>query len=45
MNQIKTFMLMAAMTALFIGAGFLLAGQTGMVIALAAACAMNLFAW
>jgi len=45
MNQIKTFMLMAAMTALFIGAGFLLAGEAGMVIALLIACAMNLFAW
>jgi len=45
MNQIKTFMLMAAMTALFIGAGFLLAGQAGMVIALVIACGMNLFAW
>ena len=45
MNQIKTFMLMAAMTALFIGAGFLLAGEAGMLIALVAACGMNLFAW
>jgi heat shock protein HtpX len=45
MNQIKTFMLMAAMTALFIGAGFLLAGEAGMAIALLVACAMNLFAW
>ena len=45
MNQVKTFVLMAAMTALFIGAGFLLAGEAGMVIALVAACGMNLFAW
>ncbi len=45
MNQVKTFMLMAAMTALFIGVGFLLAGEVGMVIALVIACGMNLFAW
>lgn len=45
MNQIKTFMLMAAMTALFIGVGFMLAGEVGMVIALVIACGMNLFAW
>jgi heat shock protein HtpX len=45
MNQIKTFMLMAAMTALFVGAGFLLGGEAGMAIALLIACAMNLFAW
>jgi heat shock protein HtpX len=45
MNHIKTFMLMAAMTALFVGAGFLLGGEAGMAIALLIACAMNLFAW
>ena len=32
------------MTALFMGIGFLIAGQTGMVVALVVAAAMNLFA-
>ncbi|MBO6783261.1 MAG: zinc metalloprotease HtpX [Alphaproteobacteria bacterium] len=44
-NYVRTAILLAAMTAIFMGAGFLLGGQTGMLIALAAAAAMNLFAW
>lgn len=45
MSMMKTFMLMAAMTALFGGAGWLLAGQGGMLIALGVAAAMNVVAW
>ncbi|MFP4002967.1 MAG: zinc metalloprotease HtpX [Alphaproteobacteria bacterium] len=45
MNQMRTFMLMAAMTALFIGIGFLLAGKAGIVIAFVIAAGMNLFAY
>ena len=45
MNVVKTTMLLAAMTALFMTVGFLLAGQTGMVIAFIAAAAMNVFSW
>ncbi len=44
-NYFRTAMLLAAMTALFMGVGFLLAGEAGMLIALAAAAAMNVFAW
>ena len=45
MNHLKTFMLLAALTALFVGVGFLLGGTTGMLIALAFAAAMNLFSY
>ncbi|MFN3936545.1 MAG: zinc metalloprotease HtpX [Gemmobacter sp.] len=41
----KTAVLMAAMTALFMGFGFLLGGEGGLVIALAVAAAMNLWTW
>ena len=41
----KTAMLMAAMTALFMGMGALLGGTGGAVIALVVAAAMNAFAW
>jgi heat shock protein HtpX len=44
-NYVRTAILIAALTALFMGIGFLLGGVTGMVIALAIAGAMNLFAW
>lgn len=44
-SYFKTALLLAALTALFMGAGFLMAGQTGMLIALVIAAAMNLFAW
>lgn len=45
MNFFRTGVLLAAMTALFMGCGWLLGGTGGMVIALAIAAAMNLFAW
>lgn len=41
----KTFMLMAALTALFMGLGALLGGASGAIIALAIAAAMNVFAY
>ncbi|CUH39328.1 hypothetical protein JSE7799_02052 [Jannaschia seosinensis] len=41
----RTAMLMAALTALFMGVGWLLAGGTGVVLAFAVAAAMNLFSW
>ncbi len=45
MSYLRTAILLAAMTALFMGIGFLIAGQTGMVVALVVATAMNLFAY
>ena len=45
MNTVKTGMLLAAMTALFMGIGFLLGGPKGAMIALVVAAAMNLFAY
>ena len=45
MNYLRTAVLLAALTALFMGAGFLLGGQSGMLIALLVAAGMNLFAW
>lgn len=42
---VRTALLLAAMTALFVGVGYVIAGEQGMIIAFAAACAMNLFAW
>jgi heat shock protein HtpX len=45
MNHTKTFMLLAAMTALFGGVGLLVGGVTGMIIALCVAVAMNAFAY
>lgn len=44
-NYVRTAILIAALTALFMGIGFLLGGGPGMVIALVIAGAMNLFAW
>lgn len=41
----RTFMLLAAMTALFGGIGYMLGGPGGMLLALAIAAAMNLFAY
>lgn len=41
MNYIKTSMLLAVLTSLFVGAGFMLGGQGGMVIAFLIAIAMN----
>ena len=45
MNYMKTGMLIAAITALFLGVGFLIGGTSGMVIALVIAVAMNGFAY
>lgn len=45
MNQVKTFMLMAAMVALFMGFGFLLGGRQGALVAFLIAAAMNAFAY
>lgn len=45
MNYMKTAILLAAMTALFMGIGFLIGGQAGMLIALAVAAAMNFWSY
>ncbi len=45
MNYMRTAMLLAAMTALFMGIGFMIGGQSGMLIALAIAAAMNVFSY
>ena len=44
-NTLRTFTLLAALTALFMGAGYLVGGMTGVVIALGLAAAMNLFSY
>lgn len=45
MNTIRTAMLLAFMTALFMAVGYLLGGRGGMMIALMIAAATNLFSW
>jgi heat shock protein HtpX len=45
MSYFRTAILLAVMTALFMGIGFLIGGQSGMVVALVVAVAMNLFAY
>ncbi|WNK00345.1 zinc metalloprotease HtpX [Thalassospiraceae bacterium LMO-JJ14] len=45
MNWLKTSILLAGLTALFMGAGYLLAGEGGMMIALVIAVVMNFFAY
>lgn len=45
MNLMKTGMLLAAMTALFLGVGFLLAGVGGALVALVIALGMNAYAF
>lgn len=45
MNLLRTGLLLAALTALFLGAGWLLGGQGGVVIALLVALGMNAMAW
>ena len=45
MNTLKTFMLLAAMTALFMGLGYLIGGAGGAMIAFLVAGAMNFFAY
>ncbi len=45
MGYVKTAILMAAMTALFMGVGYLLGGSGGALIALIVAAGMNAFTW
>jgi heat shock protein HtpX len=45
MNTVKVGLLLAALTALFLGAGFLIGGRQGMVIAFGIAVATNAFAY
>ncbi len=45
MNAIKTTVLLALLTSLFLGIGFLLGGLTGIIIAFVIAMAMNFFAY
>ena len=45
MNYVRTGILLAAMTALFGGVGLMIGGQTGMIIALIIAIAMNGFSY
>ncbi|MGI8853461.1 MAG: zinc metalloprotease HtpX [Methyloceanibacter sp.] len=45
MSYFRTAILLAAMTALFMGIGYLFAGQTGMIVAFLVASGMNLFAY
>jgi heat shock protein HtpX len=45
MNRTKTYILLAALTALFVGVGYMIGGPAGMLVALALAAAMNLFSY
>jgi heat shock protein HtpX len=45
MNHLKTYVLLAALTALFGAVGYMIGGTGGMLIALAIAAAMNMFAY
>jgi len=45
MNFFRTMLLLAALTALFMAIGFLIGGQTGMLIAFLIAAGMNVFAY
>ena len=45
MNYFRTAMLLAGLTALFMGVGYLIGGQTGAMIALVVAAGMNLFSY
>lgn len=45
MNHFKTYLLLAGLTALFMAAGYLIGGPTGMLIALAFAVALNAFSY
>lgn len=45
MSYFRTAILLAALTALFMGIGYLIGGQAGMLLALIVAAAMNLFAY
>lgn len=45
MNVVRTAMLLAVMTALFMAVGYAVGGRGGMMMALVFAAAMNLFSW
>lgn len=45
MNQFKTLIMLAVMTALFMGVGLMLGGRVGMLLALVVAAGMNLFTY
>ena len=45
MNVIRTAMLLAFMTALFMGVGYLIGGESGMLIAFVVAAGMNVFSY
>jgi len=45
MGTAKTFMLLAALTALFMAVGYLIGGVLGMAIAFVVAAGMNIFSW
>lgn len=45
MGMMKTFMLLAAMTALFMGVGYMIGGALGTIIAFVIAAAMNVFSY
>lgn len=45
MGTTKTFVLLAAMTAIFMAIGFLVGGTGGMILAFVVAAGMNIFAW
>jgi heat shock protein HtpX len=45
MSYLRTAILLAALTALFMGVGYLVGGQGGMLVAFGIAAAMNLFAY
>ncbi|MDI1364257.1 MAG: zinc metalloprotease HtpX [bacterium] len=45
MNALKTYILLAGLTALFMGAGFMIGGPTGMLIALVIALGLNVFSY
>ena len=44
-NYVKTAILLAALTALLMGMGYVLGGQTGMFVALVVSLGMNIFSW
>ncbi|MGG5888852.1 zinc metalloprotease HtpX [Falsiroseomonas sp. HC035] len=44
-GYLRTAVLLAGLTALFVGVGYVIGGQQGMVVAFLFACGTNLFAW